>query len=87
MSTKSRTRAVEPAAPLACPTCARTLLIGPDFVMDVVATGRVQTGGRAEMRCQICGHVWWSKHPEALRQARTAMTVARQSTSVERRAR
>ncbi len=49
-------------------------LIGPAFVMDVVATGRVQKaeGGakRAEVHCRICGHTWWSRDREALRRAR-----------------
>jgi transcription elongation factor Elf1 len=55
---------------LDCPTCARALLIGPDFVADIAATGRTQASGRGELRCGICGHTWWSKHPEALRKAR-----------------
>jgi hypothetical protein len=56
---------------LNCPTCARAFLIGPDFVADITATGRTWPGGRAELRCGICGHVWWSRHAQALRKART----------------
>ena len=44
------------AAALRCPKCTRAFLIGPDFVADVVATGRTRPGGRAEVRCDICGH-------------------------------
>ena len=46
---------------LDCPKCSRAFLIGPDFVRDVVVTGRRWPSGRAEVRCGICGHVWWSK--------------------------
>jgi hypothetical protein len=55
---------------LSCPKCARAFLIGPEFVADITATGRTWPGGRAELRCGICGHTWWSKHPEALRKGR-----------------
>jgi hypothetical protein len=55
---------------LNCPRCVRAFLIGPEFVADITATGRTWPGGRAELRCGICGHTWWSKHPEALRKAR-----------------
>jgi len=79
MRVVSRRRAVKVAGAFACPVCARTFLIGPDFVTELIATGRIQTGGRAEIRCGICGHVWWSKHPQAVRRARTAMRAARQS--------
>ena len=54
-----------------CPKCSRTFLIGPDFVRDVVVTGRTWASGRAEVRCGICGHVWWSKDVAVLRRART----------------
>jgi hypothetical protein len=37
------------------------------------AEGDTGPGGRAELRCGICGHGWWSKHPEALRKARIAV--------------
>ena len=62
------------AAPLQCPACARAFLIDSDFVPDTVATGRTWPSGRAELRCGICKHVWWSKEPEALRRARMART-------------
>lgn len=64
---------------LKCPECARTFLIGPAFVMDVVATCRVRSSKRAEVHCEICGYTWWSEHPEALRKAR-AMLRARRKT-------
>ena len=58
---------------LLCPQCSRTLVIGPEFVVDIVATGRLRPNGkRAELQCRICGHTWWSKHPEALGKARAA---------------
>ena len=78
MKAVSRRRAVKVAGAFACPACARTFLIGPDFVTELIATGRIQAGGRAEIRCGICRHVWWSKHPQALRRARSAMRAARQ---------
>jgi transcription elongation factor Elf1 len=62
--------------PLNCPKCARAFLIGPDFVADVIATGRTWPGGRAELRCGICGHRWWSRHPEALRKARIILRAS-----------
>jgi len=52
------------------PKCTRAFVIGSDFVMDVVATGRIEPSGRAEVRCGICGHTWWSKDPVALRRVR-----------------
>ena len=59
------------AGRLACPKCTRAFLIGPDFVMDIAATGRVHRNcKRAEVRCHVCSHAWWSKHPEAFRRAR-----------------
>jgi hypothetical protein len=54
----------------ACPMCSRTFIIGPDFVRDVVVTGRTWPSGRAEVRCGICGHVWWSQDVGMLRRAR-----------------
>jgi len=63
-------RTLKQGTALNCPKCARAFLIGPDFVPDITATGRTWPGGRAELRCGICGHRWWSKHPEALRRAR-----------------
>jgi hypothetical protein len=64
--------------PLLCPECSRTFIIGPDFVSDITATGRAHPNSkRAEVRCQICGHVWWSKHPAALRLAQAALSVRR----------
>jgi hypothetical protein len=63
---------------LVCPRCARTFLIGPDFVMDIASTGRIRPDGkRAEVRCGVCQHAWWSKHPDALRKARAARRQAR----------
>jgi transcription elongation factor Elf1 len=57
-------------AALNCPRCTRVFLIGPEFVTNIVATGRTWPSGRTELRCGICGHTWWSRHPEALRKAR-----------------
>ncbi|MBI2527369.1 MAG: hypothetical protein HYV93_15455 [Candidatus Rokubacteria bacterium] len=58
---------------LLCPRCSRAFVIGPEFVADIVATGRLRPNGkRAELQCGICGHTWWSKHPEALKRARAA---------------
>ena len=65
---------------LNCPKCARVFLIGPDFVADITATGRTWPGGRAELRCGICGHGWWSKHPEALRKARIVIRASKPGT-------
>ena len=71
-SVMARTPPGSPA--LNCPICARDFLIGPAFVMDVAATGRIRKSERgakrAEVRCGICGHRWWSRHPEALKKAR-----------------
>jgi hypothetical protein len=53
-----------------CPQCSRDFLIGPDFVWDVVVTGRTWPSGRAEVRCGICGHVWWSQDVAVLKRAR-----------------
>jgi hypothetical protein len=53
-----------------CPKCSRVFLIGPDFVWDVVVTGRTWPSGRAEVRCGICGHVWWSQDVVMPRRAR-----------------
>jgi DNA-directed RNA polymerase subunit RPC12/RpoP len=64
---------------LKCPNCAKTFLIGPEFVMDIVATGRSQRNDRAEVRCRICGHTWWSKHREALRKGRAIARAQRAS--------
>jgi hypothetical protein len=63
-------RASSQGTALNCPTCARAFLIGPDFVADITATGRTWTDGQTELRGGICGHKWWSRHPEALRKAR-----------------
>ena len=60
----------------ACPKCSRAFLVGPDFVWDVVVTGRTWPSGRAEVRCGICGHAWWSKDPVALRRARSVSRAA-----------
>jgi hypothetical protein len=54
-----------------CPKCSRVFVIGPDFVRDVVVTGRIWPSGRAEVRCGICGHVWWSQDVAMLRRARS----------------
>lgn len=60
-----------PRTGLKCPECARTFLVGPTFAWDIAATGRVRPSDkRAEVQCKICGHAWWSRHPEALRMAR-----------------
>ncbi len=72
-------RAVRSPGALRCPRWSRTFLIGPGFVMELAATGRLGAGGPAEMRCAIWGHVWWSKHPEALSKARTAMRAERRA--------
>ncbi len=55
----------------ACPKCSRVFLIRPDFVWDTEVTGRTWRSGRAEVRCRICGHVWWSKDSVVLRRARS----------------
>jgi hypothetical protein len=48
-------------------------VIGPDFVPAITATGKLRPNGkRAELRCDICLHTWWSKHPAALQKARAA---------------
>jgi len=73
----SRHFATGQGAALKCPKCARAFLIGPDFVADVIASGRSQPGGRAEVRCDIGGHAWWSKHAEALRKARAVVHARR----------
>jgi len=61
---------------LKCPDCVRDFVIGPDFVLEVVVTGRVRKAERgatrAEVRCGICSHTWWSRHPQALKKARAA---------------
>lgn len=66
-------RSAPAAERLLCPECSRTFVIGPDFVPAITATGRRRPNGlRAELRCGICGHIWWSKHPTALQLARAA---------------
>ena len=66
-------RSAPAAERLLCPECSRTFVIGPDFVPAITATGRLRPSGqRAELRCGICGHTWWSKHPMALQKARAA---------------
>jgi transcription elongation factor Elf1 len=69
-TTVRKRRTARQNATLSCPMCARAFLIGPEFVTNIVATGRIWPSGRAEIRCGICGHTWWSRHPEALRKAR-----------------
>jgi len=76
----SPTRRLRPArnaaGPFLCPRCNETFVIGPDFVMDLVSTGRIRPDGRrAELRCRICEHTWWSKHPEAIRKARAERRI------------
>jgi len=61
---------------LNCPACAKVFLIGADFVTQVTATGRTWPSGRAELRCEICGHIWWSKEAAALRHARAVGKAA-----------
>ena len=66
-------RSLPAADRLLCPDCSRTFVIGPDFVPAITATGRLRPSGtRAELTCGICGHVWWSKHPDALQKGRAA---------------
>jgi hypothetical protein len=55
----------------ACPKCSRAFLVGPDFVWNSVITGRTWSSGRAEVRCGICGHAWWSKDPLIVKRARS----------------
>jgi hypothetical protein len=45
------------AATLNCPTCARAFVIAPGFIMDVVATGRIEPSGRAERESPGAGRV------------------------------
>ena len=66
---------------LNCPLCRRAFIIGPDFVPNVVATGRTWASGRAEVRCGICGYTWWSKESGALRKARAVARLARSNVA------
>ena len=78
MQGRSSQRSVVKRGPMpACPKCSRAFLIGPDFVWDVVVTGRTLRSGRAEARCGICGDVWWSKDAGMLRTARAVARAVR----------
>jgi len=59
-----------------CPKCTRAFLIGPDFVMDVVATGRIEPSGRAEVRCGICGHTVVVKGPGSAEESTGRCTLS-----------
>jgi len=70
---RRRTRTAAAPERLLCPACSRIFVIGPEFVPMIAATGRLRPSGqRAELRCGVCGHTWWSKHPAALQKARAA---------------